>query len=352
MEQYNKISGRQRQLLKVGVTVDNFNKTMVSSPWVPTWATSMAVGDTNQLPQDWQIDLGGYCNSACVYCFPASSTRLAAEWKRIGFIDKLPPATWADDPDRVKGFIDALIACPTLKYLHFIGGETLITPAFKQILQGLITAGRTESVIGLTTNLTVWDEEVIGLLSQFGGVNLGMSVESLTPINDYVRWPLKLPTMLENLQRWRKLAEQQGWLLQLRTTPTALTIHDLISVYDYAWAHNISVESCNFINEPAHMRPTVLPAEYRKPIIDHMQTWIDQHPADELDTVNIRNPNRARDYIRQDLQSYVNYLSKAENESHRLPDLVAFLKKLEASRSNCILDYLPEYEELFRSAGY
>jgi hypothetical protein len=54
----------------------------------------------------------------------------------------------------------------------------------------------------------------------------------------------------------------------------------------------------------------------------------------------------------QDLQSYVNYLENMPDESNRLPDLVKFLKQLEASRGNSILTYLPEYEELFRSAGY
>jgi sulfatase maturation enzyme AslB (radical SAM superfamily) len=352
MEQHNKISGRQRQLLKVGVDLDNFDKTMASSPWVSTWATSMAVGDTNQHPQDWQIDLGAYCNSACVFCSPTSSTKLAAEWKRIGFIDQLPAAGWADDPKLVKVLVDALVSSPTLKYLHFIGGETLITPAFKQILQALIDAGRTDPVIGFTTNLSVWDPEVFDLLKQFSGVNLGMSVESFTPVNDYVRWPLKLPTMLENLQKWQQHSRPLSWLLQLRTTPTLLTISDLISVYDYAWQHNIPVESCNFFNNPVFLRPSVLPLNYRRPIIERMQLWLEQHPVLELTSVNTRDPHRARSAIAQDLQSYVNYLSNEPDQSNYLPDLIQFLKKIEASRGNNIIDYLPEYEELFRSAGY
>ena len=352
MEGHGKISGRQRQLLKAGVTDNHFEKTMLSSPWVNAWAASVATGNTDQTPQDWQIDLGGYCNSACVFCSPASSTRLAREWKKIGFIQDLPPVSWADDPQQVQRLLESLLACPTLKYLHFIGGETLITPAFVQILKSLIEAGRTEAVIGFTTNLTVWDQEVIDLLSKFDGVNLGMSVEALTPVNDYVRWPARLPTITENLERWRQQAESRGWLLQLRTTPTVLTIHDLVSVYDYAWQHNISVESCNFFNEPAYMRPAVLPAQMREPIIDVMQSWIDQHPADSLDTVNVRDPNRARAYIRADLQSYVNYFTNEPDQSHRLQDLVLFIEKLELSRDNCILDYIPQYEQLFRSAGY
>jgi hypothetical protein len=56
--------------------------------------------------------------------------------------------------------------------------------------------------------------------------------------------------------------------------------------------------------------------------------------------------------ITQDLQSYINYLENAPDESDRLPELVEYLKLLEGSRGNCILTYLPEYEELFRSAGY
>ena len=63
MEQHNKVSGRQKQLLKVGVRVEQFEKTLVSSPWMDTFAAD----DFDQLPQDWQIDLGNYCNSTCVF---------------------------------------------------------------------------------------------------------------------------------------------------------------------------------------------------------------------------------------------------------------------------------------------
>ena len=76
MEQHNKVSGRQKQLLKVGVRLEQFEKTLASSPWVETFKSA----EFTQLPQDWQIDLGIYCNSACVFCEPESSSRLATEW--------------------------------------------------------------------------------------------------------------------------------------------------------------------------------------------------------------------------------------------------------------------------------
>jgi hypothetical protein len=305
------------------------------------------------LPQDWQIDLGNYCNSACVFCEPGSSSRLAIEWKQLGFIDQLPSPNWTDDPELVNKFIHTLEQSSHIQYLHFIGGETLITPAFKTILRALIQAGLNRTAtIGFTTNLTVWDSQVINLLTQFQGVNLGMSVETFEIVNDYVRWPSKLPVVLENLDRWQELAAQQAWLLQLRTTPTLLTISSLLSVYDYAWTRKISVESCNFLTEPAFMRPSVLPPSYRSSVIYHMQSWLDQHPVSGNTVLNIRDPNVSQLQNHQDLQSYVNYLKNMPDESNRLPDLVIFLKRLEASRGNSILTYLPEYEELFKSAGY
>ena len=349
MEQHNKVSGRQKQLLKVGVRLEQFEKTLASSPWVDTFKSNKFT----QLPQDWQIDLGNYCNSACVFCEPGSSSRLATEWKRLGFIDQLPPSNWTDDPALVSKFIGTLEQSSHIQYLHFIGGETLITPAFKVILEALIKAGLNRTAtIGFTTNLGVWRDDVVDLLTQFQGVNLGMSVESFKIVNDYVRYPTCLPTMFENLDRWREVATQHQWLLQFRTTPTALTVGSMLGVYDFAWHHGIAVESCNFLDKPEFMRPSVLPPEYRAQVIAQFEKWIADRDAGSSVVLNIRDPNQAHNQVVQDLQSYVNYLKNAPDESSRLPELVEFLKKLESGRGNSILTYLPEYEELFRSAGY
>lgn len=349
MEQHGKISGRQKQLLKTGVRLEHFEKTLVSSPWIDTFTDNKFF----QLPQDWQIDLGNYCNSACVFCSPQSSSRLASEWKKIGLIDQLPPDSWTSDPVLIEKFIDTLKQSKHIQYLHFIGGETLITPAFEQILKILIEQGINQTAtIGFTTNLITWSPEVVKLLTQFKGVNLGMSIESFDPVNDYVRWPATGSRVQEILQRWLELANQHNWLLQFRTTPTALSVSGLLSVYEYAWAKNITVESCNFFENPVFMQPSVLPLEYRSNIIFKMKSWIAAHATAQESIVNIRDPNTAQQQIVQDLQSYVNYLESEPDRSDLLPELMKFLKQLEANRSNSILTYLPEYEQLFRTAGY
>ncbi len=355
VEQHGKVSGRQRQLLKIGVTQADFDKTMLSTPWLQEFKNSRdRDGATDQLPQDWQIDLGNFCNSACLFCEPHSSSRLASEFKRVGFIKELPPEAWVDDPASLSMFIETLEHTPRLAYLHFIGGETLITPAFRKILQALVDNNLCQQVtIGFTTNLTTWDSDIVKLLSEFKEVNLGMSVECLHPVNDYARYGSNLATVERMMKRWIDVARQQGWLMQLRITPTILTVLHLDTIYQFAMAEGIAVESCNFLNDPAFMRPTVLPAQYRQQVIDRLQAWIDQQPeVDPKQIINTRDPHRVTQQLVQDAVSYREYLRTEPDESHRLPDLVRYLKTMEQSRKNSVLDYLPEYEQLFRSAGY
>ena len=349
MEQHGKVSGRQKQLLKTGISTDNFVKTAASS----TFRSVFDQTEINLHPVDWQIDLGNHCNSACVFCSPESSSRLAAEFYKIGFIDQMPARSWAEDPVIVEKFIKILTSTPGLTYLHFLGGETLITPGFRSMLQALIDAGLSRRVtIGFTTNLTVWDPDINKMMSEFQQVNVGTSIETLDKTNDYVRWPSTINQVSSNLDRWVELAKQNNWIISLRITPTILTASRVLSLYQFAVDHNIGIESCNFLNNPAFMRSSVLPKHQRLEIADQIQAWANTSVFDKTKIINIRDHHHAVAVAVQDALSYAQYLIDAPDESDRLPALVDYLKKLEKSRSNSVLDYLPEYEQIFRAAGY
>lgn len=358
-EAHEKISGRQKQLLKVGVDVQKFVPTMLSSPWLNEFKNSFNnQGQTNQTPQDWQIDLGNYCNSGCVFCNPMSSSWIATEYKKLGLIQQIPRGAWTEDPTQLQVFLDALEECSKIEYMHFIGGETLITPAFKRILEKLIDLGLQDTItIGFTTNLTVWNNDIISLLAKFHNVNLGVSIECVHNLNDYVRYPSQLDVVMENFKKWDQLSIAHNWIKTLRITPTVLSIYHIDTIYQLAWEYNWSVESCNFLNEPDFMRPSLLPVDYRQVVIEKLQRWInsvstyvEQQNVEQI--INIRNPNATKTQIIQDAQSYVNYLNEYPDEIHLLPSLVKFLKTVESARGNKILDYIPEYEELLKSAGY
>lgn len=355
MEQHSKISGRQRQLLKIGVQTQYFESSLASSTYRPAFDYSFANnGLTYTDVVDWQIDLGSYCNSACIFCRPETSTKLATEFKQLGLISTLPPPNWSDDPVLIDKFIKDLLSCKNIKYIHFIGGETLITPAFKEILKAIVDADMASNItVGFTTNITVWDDSIINLLTKFESVHVGLSIEALEPINDYVRYPGKIDVTRELLDRWVDTARKYNWLTQLRITPTCLTINYLTTIYDYAWHKNVSVESCNFIEDPAFMRISVLPEEQRTQAYNIIKEWLDKRTSTATEQIiNTRDPGNIRNQLIQDAESYLRYLKSAPSESDRLPQLVNYLKVLEANRGNSILTYLPEYEDLLRSHGY
>jgi sulfatase maturation enzyme AslB (radical SAM superfamily) len=355
MEKHQKTSGRQRQLLKTGIVTEYFSASTKSSPFYNQFFLSdQSHGRTDLYPVDWQIDLGNYCNGACIFCGPNNSTKLASEYFKLNLISSLPPRNWTDDAAAVDRFVCCLKQTPNLAYLHFIGGETLITPAFKIILSRLVDSGIAKRVsMGFTTNLMTWDPEINDLLSQFKEVNLGLSVECLHPINDYARWPSQINTVKAVLDQWVQFGHKHNWLTSIRTTPTLLSIPHLLTIYQYAWQHNVGIESCNFLTDPAVLRMSVLPQDIRCQLAQEIETWISQQPlAAGNAIVNTRDPNLVRRSILHDAASYVDYLRNAADETHLLPDLVNFLKVREASRNNSILDYLPEYEQFLRAAGY
>jgi sulfatase maturation enzyme AslB (radical SAM superfamily) len=349
MEKHGKISGRQRQLLKVGVQLDNFEKTMQSSPfWTEFSHSNQHQGAATGYVRDWHIDLGNFCNSACVFCLPESSSKLASELYKLQIIDQLPLPNWSNDPLLVQRVIDALKHNSGFQYVHFIGGETLITPAFQTILKEL--AG-TETAIGFTTNLTVWPTDTVEILKQFKEVNIGLSVECMDRVNDYVRYPSNINVVKNNLDNWVLLSKQfPNWNLTMRITPTVLTASRFLSVYDYALIHNLNVESCNFLHNPRFLRLTVLPQQERARIADQIQDWLPDDLGQKI--LNIRNPEFRRYASLQDAASYVQYLRSAPDETHLLPELGAYLRRLDSSRGLNVLDYLPEYEHIFRTARY
>lgn len=353
MERYHKVSIREKQLLKTGIDLEAFEKTLGSSPWMQEFVKSAGDGTTELMPQDWQIDLGNYCNSACVMCHPRWSSSVATEFVRLGLTDSAPSPNWANDPELVERFVDAISVAP-LRYLHFLGGETLLIPAFRRMLQILIDRNKHQDItIGFTTNATVWRQDVIDLLTRFHTVHVGTSIECFHALNDYVRYPSDIDQVKHNLDRWLDISRRQGWIMSLRITPTCLSIWHLDTIFDWAWQHVVPVESCDFLTHPKYLKITLLPGDLRSAVLVRLREWIKAHaPAHDHRVVNTRHPAHCQTQLVQDVASYIHYLENAPDESDCTPALIDFLKKIQSSRQNCILDYLPEYEQYLRSFGY
>jgi len=364
-DSHNKVSGRQRQLLKSTVDINNFDKTLSASPhWKLFEYSHDNQGQTDYQPVDIQIDIGNVCNSACIMCNPIYSSRLAQDYKKLSLVEpglfKITDQyeNWTDNESLVDKFINELEQIPNLKYLHFLGGETLYLKSFYTICNRLIANGLSQRIIiGLTTNCTVYSEELEHIIKNFKQVHLGLSIETVTNLNDYIRWPSKIDQVQTNIDNFIKLKDETNLHLSLRITPTVLSIYHIDSIFRFMLDQRIMAESCNILQEPTVMRIELLPNDLRQEIIDKIDRVIDDYNLVESGEVIV---NRRRDdlidpVITSVIFEYRNFLASYDNpldvelERH---NLVKFIKGFESLRNNTILSYLPEYEEFLRSYDY
>jgi hypothetical protein len=364
-DQHNKVSGRQKQLLKSAIDINNFDKTFCSSPhWGKFEYSANRAGKTNHQPIDLQIDLGNTCNSSCIMCSPTYSSKLSAEYPKLIAIEpalfkqhKLSK-NWADDPVLVDKFVAELSAIPDIKYIHFLGGETLYLKSFYTICNRLIDSDLAKNIsIGTTTNCTVYTAELEYIIRNFKNVHLGLSVEAIHSINDYIRYPSTIDQVSANITRFLQLREQYNVQISLRITPNIFSIYHLDTVFSMMLKEQIIAESCNILHDPSCLRIEVLPKNLIDQCLVKINQVIQKYQLVENNQtiINQRTELLIKPVITQIIFEYKQFL-----ETYTVPDnveeeryaLIRYIKAFEQVHNNSILDYLPEYEEFLRSYGY
>ena len=360
-----KVSGRQRQLLKSGIIETDFDKTFCASPhWNQFEYSYNNQGQTNTWPLDLQIDLGSTCNSACIMCWPKYSSRVAEDHKKLKDIEPIlfkDPGkikNWTNDELLVEKFVNELNDLPSIKYIHFLGGETLYMKSFYDICNQMIDSGLAKNTImGTTTNCTVYDERIEHVIQNFKTVHLGLSIEAVTPVNDYVRWPSKIDSVLDYIGRFLELRKHHNLFISLRITPNIFSIYHLDQMLEFMINNQIIAESCNILFEPSCLRMELLPDNLKQEILNKLNALVNRHnltrSKDQI--INRRIPEKINEVISEVVFEYIDFLKnykKPDNLEEDRQNLVKFLNAYESIHNNKILDYLPEYEEFLRSIGY
>lgn len=361
----NKVSGRRRQLLKSAITLEQFDKSFCASPHWNLFENSYNNGGSSDYqPVDLQIDLGNTCNSACIMCSPAYSSKLSSEYNQL---TKLEPGVfkiyehfknWADDPVLVDKVVNELAKIPNIKYIHFLGGETLYLKSFYTICNRLIELGIAKDIsIGTTTNCTVYTSELENIISNFKHVHLGLSAEAIHTVNDYIRYPSKLGQVSSNIFKFLYLRRETNLHLSLRITPNILSVLHLDTLFELMIDNKITAESCNILHDPSCLRIELLPEELIKVCLNKINAVIQKYGLikDAEVIVNQRREDLIDPVITQVIFEYKHLFENIQvpdNLEEERQNLVKYIKAFEQVHKNSILDYLPEYEEFLRSYGY
>lgn len=362
-EEFNKLSGRQKQLLKSAIQIKDFNNGLLSSPHFRDFAYSHhSFGCTMHKPTDLQVDLGNLCNSACIMCEPRASSRLSQDYQKLSkqfkiFSEPVNYTSWVDNETAFNSFLDSLSKIPDLKYIHLLGGETLYNRAFYKICNHLIEKDYSKDVIvGTTTNGTLYTDELENIIPQFKEFHLGISIESITTLNDYVRYPSDINEVLLNIQKFIKLRESYpGLYLTLRITPNLFTIYELDSLLEFSIVNKITVEACNILHKPECLRMELIPDDIRAEVIKKLEKVIEKYSLERHSVANIRSIHMIDKVTADAVFEYLDFIKNfkaPDNLDQLYSELVEFLKGFESIRNNSIVDYAPRYKNFLRSIGY
>lgn len=363
-ESFGKLNGRQRQLLKSGIKIKEFDLTLRSSPHYDNFKFSLENrGLANLYPVDLQVDLGNTCNSSCIMCHPHSSSRLQREYQKLNQIDSKIftiqniAENWTRNNVLVEKFISQIIKIPNLKYIHFLGGETLFEESFYTICEALIKSGISNNIIvGTTTNGTIYSDRLKNLMKNFKEFHLGISIESVTPLNDYIRFPSQIDTVLDNINQFLHIRKSNPNLyISLRITPNIFSIFEIDRLFVYMIENNVIAESCNILTDPNQLRIELLSADLRSIVKDKIKNIIDYYELESSNIINVRRNDLIPDVIANVVLDYYKFINE-----YRVPDnidelryaLIKYTQAFETLHKNSILDYLPEYEKFLRHYGY
>jgi molybdenum cofactor biosynthesis enzyme MoaA len=330
-----------------------FAESLIQSPGQHWFASS---GASQRLPIDLHIDLGNYCNLACKMCKPAASTTIAAQHVKWGIESdrQYLGQDWTRDNTVWTRFKHELLDLPGLKNIHFMGGETLLTDRFEDLVDFMIEHDRREVCWSFVTNGTVFKPGLMEKLQQFPRVGIEVSIETLDARNAYQRQGTDTAQVLKNIDRYLEYCNGTSITVALRPAVSALTIGGYGSLLEYALTNNFVIKHLQ-VTRPAHLRIDTLPRDVRAQYRDQYMTILQQ--LDSVSTsgdYNASDPNNAPRIVKEQAQLALTLLDQdnPQEQFTRLAELVAHCQRWDQVYGLDARAVYPEWNNLLDQHGY
>ena len=288
----------------------------------------------------WDIRFSNLCNLSCRSCGHIFSS----SWYQDQA--KLAGGTWKDHNQALNyagrtetDMWEQLI--PHLDYveqIYFAGGEPLMMKEHYNILDELERRGRFDVRLIYNTNFThvkLKDRTVFDYWKRFDSVAVGASLDAMGPRAEYIRKGTDWAVVESN--RRQMLATCPG--VDFYISPT-LSIMNALHLPDFhrTWVNQGLLKpqdlNVNILQDPAHLRIDIAPAEYKAKVSDKYQEHVEWlRPLDPLQRATVG------------FESAMKFMMATDNSKL----ISKFWEKtftLDRIRNESILDTIPELDEM------
>ena len=287
-------------------------------------------GEATTQPIDLHIDLGNYCNLACKMCWSGASSKIATQYVKWGNADhkQYLGTDWTKNIETWNRFLNELVIIPKLKNIHLMGGETLLTNRFEELVDFMIEHKRFEVCFSFVTNGTVFKQSLLDKLKLFARVGIEVSIETITAHNDYVRQGTDTTLVLENIQKYIQHCNDTSISLTIRPAISALTVGYYYTLLEYCLEHKLIIKSL-LVTTPAYLDVKVLPYTIKQNYLQHYTTILDSLIDINIDNdYNESDSNNYKKSIKQQAIQVINILnSPSKNNQNLTTELVTMCKQ-------------------------
>lgn len=313
-------------------------------------------GITGTRPIDIHVDLGNYCNLACKMCNPQASSTIASQQVKWGIESSRQylGTDWTQNNDVWNSFLQQLLDTPGLNNIHFMGGETLLTRRFEDLVNHMIAHDRLDLCFSFVTNGTVFRPELLEKLKLFRRVGIEVSIETVDSHNSYQRQGTDTDQVMANLDRYLDQCNGTNITLTVRPAVSALTIGYFPGLLQYCLDRNLLVKSL-LVTKPDFLSPAILPKSVKDQYLESYQQLIDRLPDTQIPIdYNVSDPHNHALTIKEQTHMCMNVLSQSEpnavGELHRL--MVEHCKKWDQVYGYNARELYPELTDIWDQHGY
>ena len=360
VEEDNSASSRRHRCNQKSVifTRGNFFESYLQSPHYPKFDHSNNhQGAYDGMPVDLHIDLGNYCNLTCKMCVPEASSSIAVQYVKWGIesAKQYVGTDWTRDSVVWNRVLDELLEIPNLKNIHFMGGETLITPKFEEFVDFMLAHRRTDLHFSFVTNGTKFNAGLMKKLTQFKRVGIEVSIESTTKHNAYQRQGTDTDMVLQNIEKYIALSNN-NITVTIRPAIGLLTIGYYHTLLRYCLEKKLLIKGL-IVYDPSYFEIKLLPENIKQQYQLKYQELIKEFALDQENIYadyNESDPHQVKRVIANQAIQCINLLSTpapADSET-QLNDMVAWCRRWDQVHKYNALELYPELADIFVKHGY
>ena len=234
-------------------------------------------------PRAFMFKPGNVCNLSCRHCNPFVSSHWYKDHyqvevkpkSNISFVDYIHRYDSIRDsfsPDNANLWPVLNEWNSDIVFYDLYGAEPLLIEPLLETLRASVKSGAAANqFIHINTNGTIWHNDFAELFSSFKRVELGVSIDAIGDQFEYMRYPAKWQSVLDNVMKYKQLelAHPERIFIEACITVSLLNVY---YVKEYVkFFHGLSIMcGINVVHRPDYLNMRIASPKVKEKIIEKL----------------------------------------------------------------------------------